>query len=110
MLLEEVQGGPQGGPTGPGAQRRVVPDVLGRAQLTTHSSPLLGLPGPAPLSADLLAVGRPRGWVPGIALLLPTLVTHPVYPPWYHTRARTTHRAQYQPLVPTCRTRSLGRS
>ena len=81
-----------GGPTGPGGWvggwADVRERVSGDGQVPTHSSPLQGLTGPAPLGTDL------AGADPGIAgtRYYPPVIpryTHPLYPvPGTH-RART---------------------
>ena len=53
--------------------------------MTTHSSPLQGLPGPASLSSSGWALRRGR-WVDPV---LPTRYTHPVYPPGTTPGTRT---------------------
>ena len=65
------------------------------APQTTHSRPLQGLPGPAPLSVVLLPRAR---WLGS------TRYTHPGYPPVYPSQAGTQAPVRRAvPHVPRCR-------
>ena len=73
------QGGPQGGPTGPGGWFLELPAVPCTSELQTPPlRPLQGLRARFAGSGPLL---EQSGWVPGIAPYYPPGYTHPVYPP-----------------------------
>ena len=97
-LLEEHPGSAL---QGQDRARRVGADVRGRCRLTTHSTPLQGVPGPASLSVLRLTGVRP--WCLGP--VLPTRYTHPGTPTLVPYPSRTPPTCTSLACTETARTR-----
>ena len=80
-LLGERPGTSGAGPTaGSGGSQGSGERVRGDGQYPTHSSPLQGLPGPAPLDIDLAGADPGAGWTPVLPTRYTPPSTHPLYP------------------------------